>query len=72
VARSDIDGASPESFHSIVIDPPPGKDAPALGLVNWTSARAVERRAARSERGDRRMVRQRRGPSVRRRRVGYW
>lgn len=38
-------GASPESFHSISIAPPPFNVAPGLGVMNstsaWTSAKRV-------------------------------
>jgi hypothetical protein len=60
VVRSAIDGATPESVHVICKDPPPTNDLPATGLENLTSAKAVERRAARRGKGESRIVRERR------------
>lgn len=51
VEKSDIDGATPESCHVIVIAPPPVSVAPAAGLVNSTSAEANWRMVANKERG---------------------
>ena len=56
VERSDIDGASPESFHATAIVPPAVKVAPAAGVVNSTSAKAKGAEAAKSSRQLRSMV----------------
>lgn len=45
VVKVESAGATPESFHVIVIGPA-GIDAPAAGEVNWTSASARGERTA--------------------------
>lgn len=52
--RSEIEGASPESAHAALIEPPPEKVSPPAGLVNLMSActggRSVVRRTKKATR----------------------
>lgn len=57
VVRSEIEGATPESVHAALIEPPPVKVAPPAGLVNLMSACTEGTMAVRrTERVTRRIV----------------